>query len=123
MKALITIAVVGLGLAAFGLASAAERGAPWVYRETAVFNHVVGPARFVGNFLAAPGRCDVTLFETHAQDGDLRQPLRRYAAPIAAGGRRLFSAGSNAALAISCAPRADAIGVEAEAAAVETVAP
>ncbi len=85
------------------------------YKETAVFNQVVDGSRFVGNFLAAPGRCDVTVFETRAEDTALRRPLRRFVLPIAAGGRGLLDATSKSALAITCAAKADEIKVAPQA--------
>jgi hypothetical protein len=82
------------------------------YKETAIFNQVVAGSRFVGNFLAAPGRCDVTVFETRADDVALtRRPMRRYVLPIAAGARSLLDAAPQSALAIVCAAKADEIKV------------
>lgn len=81
------------------------------YKETAVFNQVVAGSRFVGNFLAAPGRCDVTVFETRADDTALRRPLRRYVLPIAAGSRSLLGATPQSALAITCTAKANEIKV------------
>ena len=63
------------------------------YKETAVFNHVVGDARFVGNFVAGPGRCDVTVFQTGADNAALTPPLRRFVLPIAAGARSELEVG------------------------------
>lgn len=81
------------------------------YKEAAVFNQVVAGSRFVGNFLAAPGRCEVTVFETRADDTALRRPLRRYVLPIAAGSRSLLDATPQSALAITCAAKANEIKV------------
>jgi len=90
--------------------------APRAYKETAVFNQVVAGSRFVGNFLAAPGRCDVTVFETRADDAALmRRPLRRYVLPIAAGSRGLLEATPQSALAITCAAKANEIKVAPQA--------
>lgn len=118
MKVLTTVAIAGamLNVSVFAAANSHTelKKIQQMYKETAVFNHVVGDARFVGNFMADSGRCNVTMFETRAEDGDLRLPLRRYVLPIAAGARSTVNVGPNSALAIRCAPKADAIGIEAE---------
>jgi hypothetical protein len=81
------------------------------YKETAVFNHVVGDARFVGNFVSGPGRCDVTVFQTGADNAALTPPMRRYVLPIAAGARSELGVGPRSALIIACTPHADEITV------------
>ena len=42
------------------------------YRPMAGFNHVVGPNRFVGYFMQAPGVCQVTVFKAAADDKSWR---------------------------------------------------
>jgi hypothetical protein len=81
------------------------------YKETAVFNQVVGDARFVGNFVAGPGRCDVTVFQTGADNTSLTPPLRRFVLPIAAGARGELGVGPKTALVIACTSDADEIKV------------
>jgi hypothetical protein len=81
------------------------------YKETAVFNHVVGDARFVGNFITGPGRCDVTMFLTGADNAALTPPLRRFVLPIAAGARSEFEVGPKSTLVIACTSDADEIKV------------
>jgi hypothetical protein len=81
------------------------------YKETAVFNQVVGDARFVGNFVAGPGRCDVTMFLTRADNAALTPPLRRFVLPIAAGARSEFEVGPKSTFVIACTSDADEIKV------------
>jgi hypothetical protein len=83
----------------------------WTYREMAVFNHVAGGARFVGNFVAEPGRCHVIVFQTRADDRTLHLPLLRRELTIAAGRRSVVEGGPHSALAIACAGTADEIRV------------
>ncbi len=72
------VAFLGSSALAVAQGSADVTHAVSTYKETAVFNHVVGDARFVGNFVAGPGRCDVTVFETGADNAALTPPLRRF---------------------------------------------
>jgi hypothetical protein len=112
---------VGIGAAALSSqiapAVAAERG-HWrywasvsTYMPMADFNHVVGPTRFVGYFLAGPDRCRVTVFMAAADDEALVRPPRRFEFDVAAGGRNEIPAGGGSALAIACTADADAIKV------------
>ena len=78
-------------------------------KPMAAFNMVVGGARFVGYFVAGPGRCDVTVFQAGADDEALKVAPRRMVLQIAAGGRSELDAGPDAALAIACTADADAI--------------
>ena len=116
-----TLAATSVALALLApVASAAAQGDPVfahsasTYKEMAIFNHVVGDKRFVGNFMAAPGRCDVTVYQTRADDKALRLPLSRVVMPIAAGRRSVLNAGSESALAITCAAGANAIKIAPE---------
>jgi hypothetical protein len=81
------------------------------YKETAVFNHVVGDARFVGNFVAGPARCDVTVFQTGADNAALTPPMRRFVLPIAAGARSELEVGPKSTLVIACTSDAEEIKV------------
>ncbi len=101
------------GVASFALAQncAGRAENPSTYRETAVFNQVVGDERFVGAFEAGPNRCDITIFQAAAKDQLLAGPLRRMVLPIAAGSRSLLGVGPDSALAISCAANAKAIEI------------
>ena len=47
------------------------------YGPMAGFNYVVGPTRFVGYFLRAPGMCRVVVFEAEADDEALVSPPER----------------------------------------------
>jgi hypothetical protein len=82
-----------------------------VYKPMQGFNHVVGPTRFVGYFLEAPGACKVTVFEAGADDEALATPPRRIDVDVAAADRSEFPAGDGSALAIACSADADAIEV------------
>jgi hypothetical protein len=105
--------VAFLGSSAFAVAdgSADATHSVSTYKETAVFNHVVGDARFVGNFIAGPGRCDVTMFLTAADNAALTPPLRRFVLPIAAGARSELEVGPKSTLVIACTSDADEIKV------------
>ena len=81
------------------------------YKPMAAFIHVVGARRFVGYFLAGPGRCDVTVFQAGADDEALKIAPRRIVLQIAAGGRGELEAAPEAALAIACTVDADAIKI------------
>jgi hypothetical protein len=81
------------------------------YKPMAGFNHVVGPTRFVGYFLAAPDRCRVTVFTAAADDEALVTPPRRIEFDLAAGGRNELAAGDGSALAIACTADADLIKI------------
>ena len=81
-----------------------------VYKPMQGFNHVVGPTRFVGYFLEAPGACKVTVFEAGADDEALATP-RRIEVDLAAADRSEFPAGDGSALAIACSADADVIEV------------
>jgi hypothetical protein len=81
------------------------------YRETALFNEVVGDTRFVGAFETGPNRCDVIVFQAAASDRLLNGPMRRMDLPIPAGARGLLGAGPDSALAIACASDAAAIRI------------
>ena len=115
MKILATTFTTLVLVAPLAHAAAGDGKRPGAYKETAVFNQVVAGSRFVGNFLSAPGRCDVTVFETRADDTTLRRPLRRYVLTIAAGSRSLLDATPQSALAISCAAQANEINVAPQA--------
>jgi hypothetical protein len=84
------------------------------YKPAAGFVHVVGDTRFVGYFLAAPNRCDVTVFEARADDDRLTGPVRRMVIQIAAGNRSEISDGMDSALAIACTADADALLIAAQ---------
>jgi hypothetical protein len=115
MKILLTTLVSLAFLASSAFAVAEERAGSTrnvsTYKETAVFNHVVGDARFVGNFVAGPGRCDVTMFLTRADNAALTPPLRRFVLPIAAGARSEFEVGPKSTFVIACTSDADEIKV------------
>jgi len=115
MKILLTTSatVAFLGSSAFAVAEEPGDSTHSVstYKETAVFNHVVGDARFVGNFVAGPGRCDVTVFQTGADNTALTPPLRRFVLPIAAGARSELEVGPKTSLVIACTSDADEIKV------------
>jgi hypothetical protein len=81
------------------------------YKPMAGFNHVVGPTRFVGYFLQAPGLCRVTVFKAGADDEALVSPLERVKIDIAAAGRSELAAGDGSALAIACTADADEIKI------------
>jgi hypothetical protein len=81
------------------------------YKPMAGFNHVVGPTRFVGYFLQAPGLCRVTVFKAGADDEALVSPPERVEIDIAAAGRSELAAGDGSALAIACTADADAIKI------------
>jgi hypothetical protein len=81
------------------------------YKPMAGFNHVVGPTRFVGYFLQAPGSCRVTVFKAGADDEALISPPERVEIDIAAAGRSELAAGDGSALAIACTADADAIKI------------
>jgi hypothetical protein len=81
------------------------------YKPMAGFNHVVGPTRFVGYFLQAPGLCRVTVFKAGADDEALISPPERVEIDIAAAGRRELAAGDGSALAVACTADADAIKI------------
>jgi hypothetical protein len=114
MRAFATSAFAVAALAAPALAGTSGAPAPAsaaTYKEMAVFNHVVGDTRFVGNFMAEAGHCAVTLFETHAGDAALRAPVRSLVLPIAAGASGRIGVGPTSALEIACAADADSIRV------------
>jgi hypothetical protein len=115
MKKLATTSFViaFLGFSAFAVAGegGAVTGSVSTYKETAVFNQVVGDARFVGNFVAGPGRCDVTMFLTRADNAALTPPLRRFVLPIAAGTRSELEVGPKSTFVIACTSDADEIKV------------
>ncbi len=75
------------------------------------FKHVVGPVRFVGYFVQAPGVCRVTLFKAAVDDEARRLPPPRIEIDIAAAGRSEFRVGDGSALAAACTADADAIRV------------
>jgi hypothetical protein len=81
------------------------------YKPMAGFNHVVGPTRFVGYFLQAPGLCRVTVFKAAADDETLVSPPERVKIDIVAAGRSELAAGDGSALAIACTADADAIKI------------
>jgi hypothetical protein len=81
------------------------------YKPMAGFNHVVGPTRFVGYFLQAPGLCRVTVFKAGADDEALVSPPEQVKIDIAAAGRSELAAGDGSALAIACTADADAIKI------------
>jgi hypothetical protein len=81
------------------------------YKPMAGFNYVVGPTRFVGYFLRAPGLCRVTVFKAGADDEALISPPERMEVDIAAAGRSELTAGDGSALAIACTADADAIKI------------
>jgi hypothetical protein len=81
------------------------------YKPLAGFNHVVGPTRFVGYFLASPDHCRVTVFQAAANDEALLTPPTRAEISIGAGGRAELDAGDGSALAIACTVDADAIKI------------
>jgi hypothetical protein len=81
------------------------------YKPMAGFNHVVGPTRFVGYFLQAPGLCRVTVFKAGADDEAQVSPPERVKIDIAAAGRSELAAGDGSALAIACTVDADAIKI------------
>jgi hypothetical protein len=81
------------------------------YKPMAGFNHVVGPTRFVGYFLQAPGLCRVTVFKAAADDETLVSPPERMKIDIAAAGGSELAAGDGSALAIACTADADAIKI------------
>ena len=81
------------------------------YKPMAGFNHVVGPTRFVGNFLSRPDRCLVTVFEAGADDEALITPPRKFDIDIVAGGSSELDAGDGSALAIACTADADVIKI------------
>jgi hypothetical protein len=81
------------------------------YKPMAGFNHVVGPTRFVGYFLQAPGLCRVTVFKAGADDEVLVSPPERLKIDIAAAGRSELAAGDGSALAIACTADGDAIKI------------
>src|SRR5271169_5111342 len=56
------------------------------YKPMAGFNRVVGPTRFVGYFLQAPGLCRVTVFKAAADDETLASPPERVKIDIVAAG-------------------------------------
>jgi len=85
------------------------------YKPAVGFNHVVGGERFVGYFLAGPDRCDVTVFQAHADDDRLATPARRFVLEIAAGGRSEIDVGPDSALAIACTADADLIKIAPQA--------
>ena len=68
-------------------------------------------AKFVGYFLAAPDRCDVTVFEARADDEAQAFAPRRIVLQIAAGGRSELPVGPDAALAIACDADATSIKI------------
>ncbi len=114
----IAIKIFGIGAATFASSAiaAADTHAEYLrlvaaYRPMAAFNHVVGDMRFVGYFLSGPDRCDVTVFQAHADDEALTTPPRRYELQIAAGGRSEIEAGPGSAIAIACTADADAIKI------------
>jgi hypothetical protein len=115
MKIFLTTSVTLTILASSAFAVAEERADSTqgvsTYKETAVFNHVVGDARFVGNFVAGPGRCDVTVFLTDADNAALTPPLRRFVLPIAAGARSELEVDPTSTLVIACTSDADEIKV------------
>jgi hypothetical protein len=115
MKILLTTSFTLALLASPAFAVAEERAdsthSVSTYKETAVFNHVVGDARFVGNFITGPGRCDVTMFLTGADNAALAPPLRRFVLPIAAGARSELEVGPKSTLVIACTSDADEIKV------------
>jgi hypothetical protein len=104
-------ALLGSSVVALAQGSADVTRAVSTYKETAVFNHVVGVTRFVGNFVAGPGRCDVTVFQTGADNAALTPPMRRFVLPIAAGARGELGVGPKSALVIACTPDAEEIKV------------
>jgi len=81
------------------------------YKPLAGFNHVVGPTRFVGYFLASAGHCKVTVFQAAANDEALLTLPSRAEINIDAGGRSELDAGDGSALAIACTVDADAIKI------------
>jgi hypothetical protein len=115
MKKLATTSFVIAFLGSSAFAVAGERADAThdvsTYKETAVFNHVVGDERFVGNFVTGPGRCDVTMFLTRADNAALTPPLRRFVLPIAAGTRSEFEVGPKLTFVIACTSDADEIQV------------
>ncbi len=81
------------------------------YKPMAGFNHVVGPARFVGYFVQAPDVCRVTVFTAAADDEALVTPPQRFEIKIAAADRAELPAGDGSALAIACTADADLIKI------------
>ena len=81
------------------------------YKPMAAFDHEVAGAKFVGYFLAAPDRCDVTVFEARADDEAQAFAPRRIVLQIAAGGRSELPVGPDAALAIACDADATSIKI------------
>jgi hypothetical protein len=81
------------------------------FKSMAGFNQVVGPTRFAGYFLQAPGLCRVTVFTVGADDERLVSSPGRIKIDIPAADRIELAAGDGSALAIACNADADAIAI------------
>jgi hypothetical protein len=111
LSSAVLVSLLEPGLAADNNRHAAYLASVSTYKPMAGFNHVVGPTRFVGYFLQAPGLCRVTVFKAGADDEALVSPPERVKIDIAAAGRSELAAGDGSALAIACTADADAIKI------------